>query len=152
MRSSDWSSDVCSSDLPLNVENQDRVLSQFRILGSWRSIRDLILAGLIAFGFGGAGIWLHLYGADVPVATLDSVATVVGGSSILVAAFGIFYQGRIKARAENSQAWTNELREEINQILADLPRWVDHQDASILKEKLREIETRNAKKIGREHA
>src|SRR3546814_10160181 len=39
----DWDEVRCLMERdPLNFDNQDRVLSQFRILWSWRSIRDLI--------------------------------------------------------------------------------------------------------------
>lgn len=116
-----------------------------RISWSWRMVRDLVLVAPLVFGFGSVAVWLRRSGADLSIATLESAATVVGAGSILVAAFGVFYQGRIKSRAENRQKWISELREEINAVIADIPHCSDHQYDWPLERKMRALETRHAK-------
>ena len=52
---------------------------------------------------------------------LKSFGILVGGLSVLTGVFSIFYQGRLKARSENRQAWINSIRKEISTLIANFP-------------------------------
>ena len=51
---------------------------------------------------------------------LRSLGILAGSLSVAVGVFGIFYQGRLRARAENRQAWVNSIRSELSNIITNL--------------------------------
>ena len=52
---------------------------------------------------------------------LKSLGILFGGLSLIAGVFSIFYQGRLKSRSENRQAWINSIRKDMNFLITNIP-------------------------------
>lgn len=108
----------CHDPMPFSPEGGHK----WRFPHGW-IIRDIIIAVPITVFLIGVGEWILRKGSSLSIAEIKDFAVIVAGGGVFLSAFGLFYKGRISTRAVNRQAWINELRAEINQIIADIPFW-----------------------------
>lgn len=132
---------------PLDFGEKGGALSSFWKPCHWSlwMLRDVLLVPVLALAVWKIGEWISFRGAIVSVEKMASMATVIGAASVFVAVFGIFYQGRVKSRSENRQKWINDLREEMNVVIAGIPHWSVHKSVQCLESNQDTLEMRHAK-------
>lgn len=109
---------------PLEFPLKSTIFSRCKIWDpyySFRLLRDLAILVGAALAFFAVGRWLYEHWYGIPVETVKQVGLLAGGGSLFVTTFGIFYRGRLQARAQNRQAWINSLRDQINLLFARMP-------------------------------
>lgn len=69
-----------------------------------------------------AACWIYEQGALVTSGQAKDAAVAFGGFGVVATLFGAVHQARVKARSENRQAWINELRDQMNELIAKMPQ------------------------------
>lgn len=83
---------------------------------------DLLGAAVcLLFFWGTLELLVDLHEPSPNYEVIRSLGILVGGLSVVAGVFGIFYQGRLKARAENRQAWINSIRSDLSHLIANIP-------------------------------
>ena len=83
-----------------------------------RDVPVLFFVGLFLYS---VGCWILENGAHVGLKEAEKLAIIVGGGTLFVTAIGIFFNSRISSRTVNRQAWINELRQEMNGVIGNIP-------------------------------
>ena len=89
-----------------------RFIGLFAKARAWLvALSGILAASSLALGIGA-------YGCGLTTAHLQNLGVAVGGLGFVAGAYGVYYQGKVRARAEHRQQWINALRSDISKFLA----------------------------------